>query len=681
MALEDYGGLIQAGMNLVPDIGAQLARQGLLDAQAQTMRAEAAATTQKISRLQQFQRDIATYDGSPASASKLIAQYPEYADHIKQAWDVQDSAKKQSDLTSLGEIYSAAQSGNWQLAKQLAHSRADAEKANGHSDPAYDAALDILDKAADGDTTQQKVALNLMGAHLAAVTGPDHFGTVFGQLNGSGQGYTLNAGAARYDSDGHMVAHSPFIQDANGNIRLWTDNTSPDASPPPQNIASSGGFDNAVATVLDNEGGYNPKDMNGAPVKFGINAKANAAELKKLGVTDVKDLTRDQAIQIYKAKYWDASGADQLPANLQTPYFDVYIRNPAMAKHALAQSGGDPAKFMALSSAYFQNLAKKPNGQRYAQAWATRDANNLAIATGTASPEAAAPAAAAASDATSKFPVIIPGKPQAAPAGFRWAPDGKSLEPIPGGPADDSGLDPATVEFYAQNYLTTGQLPPLGMGKSATKTRQQIMKQAAKIAGADGLTGTDLALQMAHYRAGVANISNLEKQLGTVSGNEATFAQNAQQVAELSRKLPSQTGSRILNTPIQSYLRQTNDPTVAALDVAIKTAANEYARLVTASPSGAGTLSDSARMEYQGIIEGNFPLKQKLSALHQMSVDANNRTKSLRSTLQDAYGHLSDRAPELRGGGSRQPPAGATKTATGPNGEKAALVNGHWVKY
>jgi hypothetical protein len=31
--------------------------------------------------------------------------------------------------------------------------------------------------------------------------------------------------------------------------------------------------------------------------------------------------------------------------------------------------------------------------------------------------------------------------------------------------------------------------------------------------------------------------------------------------------------------------------------------------------------------------------------------------------------------------GDRKPPAGATKTATGPNGQKAALVNGHWVIY
>jgi hypothetical protein len=136
-----------------------------------------------------------------------------------------------------------------------------------------------------------------------------------------------------------------------------------------------GGFDHAVETVLKNEGGYNPSDMNGQPVNFGINQGANPG-------VDVRNLTREQAKQIYHDKYWVPSGAENLPANLQTPYFDVYIRNPAEAKKALDQSGGDPAKFMQISNNYFQSLARKPNGQKYAHAWAVRDANNLAIATG-----------------------------------------------------------------------------------------------------------------------------------------------------------------------------------------------------------------------------------------------------------------------------------------------------------
>jgi hypothetical protein len=412
---------------------------------------------------------------------------------------------------------------------------------------------------------------------------------------------------------------------------------------------------------MGHEGGYNPSDRNGAPVNFGINQKANPG-------VDVKNLTRDQAKQIYHDKYWVPSGAENLPANLQAPYLDVYIRNPAFAKKALADSGGDPTRFMAASSAYFQKLAQKPSGQPYAQAWANRDAKNAAIAAGVT------PTAPVSGDgAPPGYHWLTQPKGKDAPSGFRWTKDG-NLEAIPGGPAAGEALDDSTTTFYAQQVLAGGQMPTLGMGKSATQARQAIMKKVAQMAGAEGLTGKDLAIQVAHYKAGVANVTNLEKQIGTVEGNERTFAANAQQVAELAKKLPAQTASRFLNTPIQTYLRQTNDPTVAAMDVAIKTAANEYARLVTSSPSGAGVLSDSARMEYQGVIEGNFPLKQKLAALHQMSVDAKNRSDSLRTQLKESYAHLGDRSPELTGKGSDLP-KGAKVIGT-HNGKRVILLNG-----
>jgi hypothetical protein len=643
--LEDYGSILQSGMNLVPDYNKQVAFQVGLDSerlQQQALKQQIAAGEQKVQRANAFQTDLGAALQNPTAQniSAIIMKYPEFADQVKGGWDTREKAVNDADLTHLGEIYTAASSGNWDLAKKAAQARFDADKAAGNVDPMDEQVLGAIDKASQGDVTSQKAVLGLIGTHLAAVTGPEHFASVYGALKG---GYTLDAGAARYDENGNMIAESPFIKGADGTIYERDGaNGTPAGNPAPATRDTTpggdAGFDRAMAFTLPHEGGYNPHDMNGAPVNFGINQGANPG-------VDVKNLTQDEAKQIYKSKYWAESGASDLPAAMQVPYFDTYIINPKRAKQFLAQSKGDPTKFMDLREAWMSQVAAK--NPTYAKAYANRNADLRLLVNGGAN---AAPQPASEQGAAPPgFHVLVPGKQKEAPTGYQWSSDGKTLNPIPGGPADDSGLDPPTVQFFAQQYLTTGQLPPLGMGKSATKTRQQIMKQAAKIAGADGLTGTDLALQMAHYRAGVANISNLEKQLGTVSGNEATFAQNAQQVAQLARQLPAQTGSRILNTPIQEYLRQTNDPTVAALDVALKTAANEYARLVTASPSGAGTLSDSARTEYQSIIEGNFPLAQKLSALHQMSVDANNRTRSLRSTLQDSYKHLSDRAPELRG--------------------------------
>jgi hypothetical protein len=638
--LDDYGALLRSGAASVPDYAADEARKQLAAVQIGQERRLEQAQQHELADEESFQGDLTSYltNPTPQGASMLVLKHPKHAEQLKTGFEMQDKAKQDSDFRAMGEVYSAATAKKYDVAAALMQRRIEGDKQAGQ-DTSHDQM--IYDALSSGDPVQQKAAVGMVGFTLSSIK-PDKFNETYGSLNKDKGGFTLDAGATRYDSDGNVVVESPYIKTADGGI-LERDNPGggDPASPGAATTAAPGGFDHAVEHVLANEGGYAARDMNGAPVNFGINQKANPG-------VDVKNLTKDQAKQIYHDKYWVPSGAESLPANMQAPYFDVYIRNPKFAKAALAKAGGDPEKFMDQADSYFQGLAAKPENQKYAHPYAVRDAKNRAIATGATEASTDHPTQG---QAPPGYHWLTPPKPKDAPAGFRYKADGSTLEPIPGGPADDAGLDAPTVEFYAQQYLTTGTLPPMGMGKSATKTRQQIMKQAAKIAGADGLTGTDLAVQMAHYKAGVANISNLEKQLGTVSGNELTFAKNAQQVAELARKLPAQTGSRLLNTPIQTFLRQTNDPTVAALDVAIKTAANEYARLVTSSPSGAGTLSDSARMEYQGIIEGNFPLKQKLSALHQMSVDANNRSKSLRSTLQDTYAHLSDRAPELRGQG------------------------------
>jgi hypothetical protein len=387
VALDDYGSLMQTGMNLIPDVNQQILKQAQassLGAEAQANQAHAAETAQKMSRLQQFQADIKTLDGSPTSVSHLIEKYPEYADEIKKGWDVQEEAKKQSDLTQLGEIYSAASGGNWALAKKLAHARADAEKANGLKDPAYDAALGVMDEAADGDHAQQKVVLNLLGTHIAAVTGPEHFGTVYGGLKG---GYTLDAGATRYDENGNVVAQSPFIkgQDgaiyerdgANGTPTTPTAPAKPDTTP-----GGDDGFNTAVATVLKHEGGYNPHDINGAPVNFGINQGANPD-------VDVKSLTKDEAAQIYKEKYWGPSGAADLPASMQAPYFDTYIINPKRAQQFLKAAGNDPNRFMTMRENWMQSLAKQ-DPAKYGpvmKGWANRNADlRLTIAGGNAPP-------------------------------------------------------------------------------------------------------------------------------------------------------------------------------------------------------------------------------------------------------------------------------------------------------
>lgn len=643
MALEDYGALLRSGTDA---FNAPVAFQVGLDSeklQQEQARQQLVAGAEKIARAQQFRRDLETVGANPDAQgiSGLMTKYPEFAEQLKGAWDLKDKAVRDADITQLGEIYSAAASGNWDLASKAARARLDADKAAGKTDPADQAFVDAIDS---GDAEKRKSILATIGLHLAAATGPEHFATVYGALKGGT--HIIPMGGLAIDDTGKTIAHSPLIQDASGNIRLWNDG----AGSHPMDEGKPG----EIAAALANVPGLSPavKQVAStlstalpAPVVAGFMGNFHAeggydgAQGDGGSASGIAQWHSDRAAQFEKVV---GKPVNEASPEDQAKFVLWEMQNPESAGMTVKQrdqimAAKTPSQAAALIDKFYERSSGKDRAVRMqaADAFASSLSGSSTSSSGGSS---------------DPFPILIPGKEKPAPSGYAWSPDGKTLVAIPGGPADIGELDDTTTNLFAQQYLSTGQLPPLGMGKTATQARLKIMKQVATIAGGEGLSGKDLATQIAHYKAGVANISNLEKQFGTVTGNEATFAKNAQQVVEIARQM-NMTDSRLLNTPLQTYLRQTNDPNVARLDVAIKTAANEYARLVTASPSGAGTLSDSARMEYQGVIEGNFPLKQKIAALRQMQIDASNRTSSLHSALQTAYAHLTDRAPELRGGG------------------------------
>ena len=69
-----------------------------------------------------------------------------------------------------------------------------------------------------------------------------------------------------------------------------------------------------IPFVLSSEGGYvnHPNDP-GGPTKYGIALNYNKAILKSMGVGDVKNLTLEQAREIYYQKYWLPCKANELP--------------------------------------------------------------------------------------------------------------------------------------------------------------------------------------------------------------------------------------------------------------------------------------------------------------------------------------------------------------------------------
>lgn len=78
-------------------------------------------------------------------------------------------------------------------------------------------------------------------------------------------------------------------------------------------------FDKAFEAIMEWEGGY-VFDSNdpGGETKFGI-CKRSYPNL------DIKNLTKQQAKEIYKMDYWDAVSADKLPDSIKLMVFDCAV--------------------------------------------------------------------------------------------------------------------------------------------------------------------------------------------------------------------------------------------------------------------------------------------------------------------------------------------------------------------
>lgn len=127
-------------------------------------------------------------------------------------------------------------------------------------------------------------------------------------------------------------------------------------------------FQSAVGSLLKREGGYVAKDgKSGAPANFGINAKANPD-------IDVKNLTQAGAVEIYRKRYWNAIGGDDLaPATALIALDTAALQGPGVAKSILTATGGDPQAMIDASRQRLQALAARdPEQAKYLPQWMAR---------------------------------------------------------------------------------------------------------------------------------------------------------------------------------------------------------------------------------------------------------------------------------------------------------------------
>ena len=142
-------------------------------------------------------------------------------------------------------------------------------------------------------------------------------------------------------------------------------------------------FDDIIEITLEHEGGYvhDPTDL-GGETNYGI-AKRFYPDV------DIKNLTKEQAKDIYKRDYWDKNKVDDLSDGLKHIFFDMCVnqgRGTAVKilQRAINGKGGnltvDGAKYKPSLERvrcyrlkhYYDLVNKKPEQERFLFGWYRR---------------------------------------------------------------------------------------------------------------------------------------------------------------------------------------------------------------------------------------------------------------------------------------------------------------------
>lgn len=183
------------------------------------------------------------------------------------------------------------------------------------------------------------------------------------------------------------------------------------------------------------------------------------------------------------------------------------------------------------------------------------------------------------------------------------------------------------LKVMARRELATGAKPSWGLGKSALRDRYNKIMAVVLREDPDSQTA------IASFKAGTANLTQLQRTRGQVGAFESMFQYDLKNAREASANVP-RTSMKKINTWEQLLQAEFSDnPELAKLSVAAQTVVNQYASLMS---NFRGATSDTARAEATGLISKAMASGSFEGALSQMEKEAKNRAKGLDDEIASA---------------------------------------------
>lgn len=188
-----------------------------------------------------------------------------------------------------------------------------------------------------------------------------------------------------------------------------------------------------------------------------------------------------------------------------------------------------------------------------------------------------------------------------------------------------SPLSDVALTITAVNYLKTGSLPTLGMGKDAASSKTAIINKASEIAEKYG--AGDIAYNKAVTDANKGALKTMQQRQSTLQAAEQTATKNLDLALSLAKNVPD-TGSPIVNRIVRNVANDyLGDPETQSFVNAILTAASEYAKVVSGAFSNQA-LTDSARNEAKERISTALTKGQLESVIATMKQEMENAKTS-----------------------------------------------------